>query len=231
MKIIWALFDDANRSYYKALKENDNVKVYSIGINDLIEDNYFKIDLSILNNKLIKQLSKLPKPDIILASPPCESWSGADCGGKMFYSIDSEGNWLIRNSQYYDRYNQTCNKVKRRSFINKEINRLIGETTIAGTITIINHFKPKYWVIENPQTSKIWDYINYHWNFEVIKNLATYSSYDSNFSLKPTIFASNIDLGLKNERIVGNKNHMNSNYSQRSNIPYKLIQDIIKKMG
>ena len=34
---------------------------------------YRKIDLSLNNFNLFKDLNKLPKPDIILASPPCES--------------------------------------------------------------------------------------------------------------------------------------------------------------
>ncbi len=97
--IIWALFDDAESSYKNGIKkyfDNEKVKVYSIGINDLKfpkSNKYFyhKIDLSINNLDLINQLDKLPKPDVILASSPCESWSGADCKGKMFMSITSNG--------------------------------------------------------------------------------------------------------------------------------------------
>ena len=29
------------------------------------------------DNKLFDELDKLPKPDLIIASPPCESWSVA----------------------------------------------------------------------------------------------------------------------------------------------------------
>jgi site-specific DNA-cytosine methylase len=95
------------------------------------------------NFNLINQLKELPHPDIILASPPCESWSGADCGGKMFRSIDAHGNWKVMNSKYYDEYNKKCHPVKRRYFIQKERGRLLGEATIAGTIEIIKYFKPK----------------------------------------------------------------------------------------
>lgn len=36
------------------------------------------------DNKLFDELDKLPRPDLIIASPPCESWSVASAmwGGK-----------------------------------------------------------------------------------------------------------------------------------------------------
>ena len=77
-KIIWCLFDDANGSWNKFSREREKEHYISIGINDNDWDNYYKIDLSIQNDKLITELEKLPKPDIIVASPPCESWSIAD---------------------------------------------------------------------------------------------------------------------------------------------------------
>ncbi|MDD1359831.1 hypothetical protein PT305_00480 [Metamycoplasma hyosynoviae] len=83
--VVWALYDDANSSYKKAIAQinnsnNSKIEVHSIGINDVKfeESNlyfYHRIDLSLMNFNLIKDLSSLPKPDIILASPPCESWS------------------------------------------------------------------------------------------------------------------------------------------------------------
>lgn len=232
------MYDDAQSSYKKAIKKHfskQDIEVHSIGINDVKfseKDKYFyhRIDLSLNNFNLIKQLSNLPKPNIILASPPCESWSGADCDGKMTRSIDDNGNWVVMNSKFYDQYNKKCHPVKRRYFVNKERTRLIGESTIGGTIEIINYFKPKVWVIENPKTSKTWDFQKYHWNFDGIMNDTYYSSYDKNFSLKPTIFKSNIELNLKKERIKGNKNHMaKGSYGKRSSIPELLIKDLVNE--
>lgn len=238
-KVIWALYDDAFSSYKKAIKQHfdGKFKVYSIGINNIKfkeKKNYFyrRIDLSLSNFNLISQLNKLPKPDIILASPPCESWSGADCDGRMFRSINENGEWIIKNSKYYDEYNKRCHKVKTRHFLQKETSRIIGESTIGGTIKIIQHFKPKVWVIENPKTSKTWDFQKYHWNFNGYKNSTYYSSYDSSFSSKPTIFKSNIKLDLKNfKNNKGNKDHMaRGSYSKRSSIPEKLIKDMITQI-
>lgn len=45
--IIWALFDDGNCSYKKAIEQYfpDRYEIYSIGINDLTFENYRKINL------------------------------------------------------------------------------------------------------------------------------------------------------------------------------------------
>lgn len=238
MKVVWALYDDGNCSYKKAIEKyfDGQYIVYCVGINkapfeDTENYKYRQIDLSLINSKLIKQLSKLPQPDIILASPPCESWSGADCNGRMFKSIDDKGNWIVQNKNFYDEYNEKCNPVKRRYFIQKEKSRILGETTIGATIEIIKYFNPKIWIIENPQTSKTWTYQKYHWNFLGNENLAYYSSYDNNFSKKPTIFKSNLKLNLKTNKALSNKDHMaRGSYSKRSSIPSLLIKDIFDQI-
>ena len=90
-KIIFALFDDGKRSYFNALKDNSKYKVISIGINRKHQenDNYKIIDLRISNQKLFEEIDKLPSPDIILASPPCESWSQADNPCNMWSKISN----------------------------------------------------------------------------------------------------------------------------------------------
>ncbi|QBF34529.1 DNA methyltransferase [Mycoplasmopsis phocirhinis] len=238
--IVWALYDDAESSYKNSIKhfnENDKsieTEVHSIGINNVKFDKsesyfYHRIDLSLTNFELFEQLDFLPKPDIILASPPCESWSRADCDGRMFRTLDNQGNWVVKNHDYYVEYNKKSHPNKRRFFEQKEKSRLIGEATIGATIMIIKHFKPKVWVIENPKTSKSWDFQKNHWSFEGLMNLTYYASYDENFSLKPTIFKSNIELNLKKNRpSKTNSNHMaKGSYSLRSAIPLNLINDIM----
>ena len=235
-KVVWALYDDGNCSYKKAIEKyfDGQYLVYCVGINkapfeDTENYKYRQIDLSAMNSKLIKQLNKLPQPDIILSSPPCESWSGADCDGKMFNGFNSIGNWIVKNKNFYDAYNKKCNPVKRRYFIQKEKGRIIGENTIGATIDIINHYPNAIWVIENPATSKTWIYQEKHWCFSGIINKTYYSSYDSSFSAKPTIFKSKIKLNLKSEKeSVGNNRHMAyGSYDKRSAIPKQLIVDII----
>lgn len=67
----------------KAIKQYypNKFEIHSIGINKKrFPEKYFykyhQIDLSLSNPNLIEQLKNLQHPDIILASPPCESWSG-----------------------------------------------------------------------------------------------------------------------------------------------------------
>lgn len=237
--IIWALYDDAESSYKRAISkyfDKSLFEVHSIGINNVkfeASDTYFyhKIDLSTFNFSLNEQLDTLPKPDIILASPPCESWSIADCSGRMNVSIVQKGDEVIRqvrNRKYYDEYNLTCHKNKRRSFKQKEISRLIGEATIVATLMIIDDYAPKIWIIENPSTSLTWKYQEFILHFDGILNKTFYSAYNSNYSAKPTTFKSNIDLGLKAKKgLISNKNHMNSSYATRSSIPDELIKDIL----
>lgn len=213
-----------------------DLEVHSVGINNISfkeKTKYFyhRIDLSLNNFNLIKELKNLPHPDVILASPPCESWSIADCKGRMTRKIDSEGNWFIQNKNYYEKYNEKCNPVKRRKFLQKERSRLIGEATVGATLEIIESFDPAVWIIENPKTSLTWKFQEYHWNFKGIMNSTYYSTYDENFSLKPTIFKSNIKLNLINKSVKGNRGHMAfGSYSKRSSIPEKLIKDIMNSV-
>lgn len=86
--IVWALFDSGNGSYTKGVKELNekdlcNIDVYPIGIDIDKRNNHF-INLNLADysrlfgdNTLFNTLDKLPKPDLIIASPPCESWSNA----------------------------------------------------------------------------------------------------------------------------------------------------------
>lgn len=102
-KIIFALFDDGKRSYFNALKDNPKYKVISIGINKKHQENenYKIIDLRISNEKLFEELDKLAKPDIILASPPCESWSQADNPCNMWSKISN--NYIeIKNRDFFN---------------------------------------------------------------------------------------------------------------------------------
>jgi poly-beta-hydroxyalkanoate depolymerase len=64
---------EAIKKYY-----DNEFEVHSIGINTKklpLSKKYFyhRIDLSLINFELINELTKIPYPDIITASPPCES--------------------------------------------------------------------------------------------------------------------------------------------------------------
>lgn len=75
--IVWALFDSGNGSYTKGVKKLDkDIEIYPIGI-DIENKNHHFINLNLAdysrlfgNNTLFDTLDKLPKPDLIIASPP-----------------------------------------------------------------------------------------------------------------------------------------------------------------
>lgn len=82
--VVWSLFDSGIGSYQKTIRKFfPNIKNYSIGIDKLHKnDDFINLDLADFHklfgdNKMFDTLDNLPKPNIILASPPCESWSVA----------------------------------------------------------------------------------------------------------------------------------------------------------
>ena len=231
-KTVFALFDDGKRSYFNALKDNSKYKVISIGINRKHQENenYKIIDLRISNDKLFDELDKLPKPDIILASPPCESWSQADNPCNMWSKISND-NIEIKNKDFFDDWNKNqTNSFKKRNFFKKEAKRIIGEDTIASTLAIIEYYNPEVWVIENPLTSRIWQWIESHINTKGFKNIAHYNAYSDSFSKKPTNFFSNKKLNLKKSNLKSKNWSEVCGYDTRSSIPTDLIKDIVKQL-
>ena len=81
--ITWALFDSGNGCYKQVADTIDDIEIYSVGL-DVANKNTHFINLNLAsydyvskNNPIYKELDKLPTPDLIIASPPCESWSVA----------------------------------------------------------------------------------------------------------------------------------------------------------
>lgn len=248
--VVWALFDSGNGSYTKGVKELNekglcNIDVYPIGIDIEKRNNHF-INLNLADysrlfgdNTLFNTLDKLPKPDLIIASPPCESWSNAsamtggnacwkqeDLSDSLFIPQKEASMFTIRNaSDYEEAY---INYKYDRQFM-KRIN---GELCAFNTIEIIKRYKTMYFVIENPASGRLWKYIDEVIGFKLpYLNLTRYNNYDYPLQ-KPTKFASNLYLGLKNDIIKqeiewGN---FSKSYNERSNIPQKLVIEIFTKI-
>src|SRR5699024_3212529 len=97
--IVWALFDSGNGSYTKVVEKyfRNEIEIYPIGIDiENKNDHFINLDLADYSylfgdNKLYDALDKLPKPDLIIASPPCESWSVASAmrGGQRLLETRS----------------------------------------------------------------------------------------------------------------------------------------------
>ena len=242
--IIWALFDSGNGSYTKVAKNIPGVEIYPIGLDiEKKNDHFINLDLSDYSylfgdNKLIDTLSELPHPDLIIASPPCESWSVASAmkdgnaswkqekGDSLFEPQIPLSRFTIRSYKDYEPSNVQFKYD--RSFVN----RINGELCTYNTIKIIKHFKPKYYIIENPATSRIWDYIEGIIGFDIpYDNLTYYNNYGFQIS-KATKFKSNIDLKLKCERTPNEiKFNQVVGYNTRSNIPSDLVKEMFDKVS
>ena len=248
--IVWALFDSGNGSYTKGVKDlNDkglcDIEIHPIGIDIERKNNHF-INLNLADysrlfgdNTLFDTLDKLPKPDLIIASPPCESWSNAsaipngnacwkkeDLSDSLFKPQREPSPFTIRsNSDYEQAYN---NYKYDRQFM-KRVN---GELCVFNTIEIIKRYEPEFFIIENPASGRIWRYIEEVIGFELpFKNPTRYNNYGYPIQ-KPTKFASNLDLQLNNEvnKPEVTWKDFSTSYNERSNIPQELVKEIFTKV-
>lgn len=239
--IVWALFDSGNGCYKQVADKMDDVEIYSIGIDKLNKNEHF-INLNLAdysymfgNNEMFDTLDKLPQPDLIIASPPCESWSIASAmdrgnaswkqerGDSLFEPQVPLSRFTVRDYKDYEGYQFNPKKSL--------LNRINGELCAINTVEIINKYKPKYYVIENPALSRIWEYIEKIIGFDIPHdNLTYYNNYDYPV-VKATRFKSNVDLNLKKERLEATSNwgEFSRDYNVRSNIPTKLIEDIFNQ--
>lgn len=224
--IVLALFDSGNGCYTQGAElfnqsSNQSIEIYPVGIDIESKNNHF-INLNLADygrmfgdNKLFDELDKLPKPDLIIASPPCESWSVASAmwGGNASWKQETGAvnrellKFTVRSRADYDLPHVQFKYD--RSFLN----RINGELCIYNTIEIIKRYNPKVYVIENPASSKIWHYYPLR---------------------KPTRFKSNINLGLRHNHKLKPEikfENFSKSYNERSNIPLELIVDIYKAVN
>jgi len=240
---VWSLFDSGNGSYTRELKKHSDIENYAIGIDREDKNNHF-INLNLADysflfgeDLLFKELDKLPNPDVILASPPCESWSVASAmrggnacwkqekGDSLFEPQMPLSRFTIREFEDYEEY-----QFKPYKSLSTRIN---GELTILNTIRIIKRYKPTVHVIENPAHGRVWEYIYKVLGFNIEhENITYYNNYDDYPIKKPTKFASNIKINLK-KKDIPNKIDFNKtgwSYNERSNIPPSLVEELVSEI-
>lgn len=240
--IVWSLFDSGNGSYAKVASDFSQLENYSIGVDRENKNNHFinynLADYSCLfgEDDLFTTLDKLPKPDVILASPPCESWSVASAmrGGNACWKQET-GDALFEPQQPLSRFTiRNFDDYKDYQFkpIKSQLTRINGELTIINTIRIIKRYEPAVYVIENPAYGRIWEYIDEILGHKIeYDNLTYYNNYNDYIVRKPTKLGSNIDFNLKKEVIPNEIDFRDTgwNYNERSNIPQELVRDILNK--
>lgn len=240
--VIWALFDSGNGCYKQVGDTMEDIEIYSVGL-DIENKNSHFLHLNLADysrlfgsNDLWDALDKLPQPDLIIASPPCESWSiasamheGNACWKREILNEWSVGKkdaspFTVRDLSDYDGYGY--NPLKQ---VMKRVN---GELCTLNLTEIIRKYNPKYWIIENPELSKIWEYMPRVLGFELpYENKVKYSNYGYDID-KPTRFSGNLHLNLDDvKRVVTTKNFKDIHgYNVRSNIPLELVEVIFNKV-
>lgn len=225
---ILALFDDGNGSVKKALPEHEVVSV-GIGNADIV------MDLSDMKNikKLVDMHKKKPF-DLLMASPPCESWSFATAtpGGNAYRHKET---LQLRTFEDWQRlkYPSISKLVKRNApevkeaysrYLNGGIN---GDLTALFVCELVGVLGIPF-VIENPQSSMLFERMKRN-GLNYIKNKACYSEYSDEFPLKRTAFASNVKMNLRNaNKATFRMKQLKSNRKiLRSAIPPDLVKDIV----
>jgi site-specific DNA-cytosine methylase len=108
--------------------------------------------------QLFETLDKLPSPDIILASPPCESWSNATNPKdgsiywkrpvirNLFGEFRTDDFALVTKKEFYKK---TVNWASNPDYTKMLYSRMNGELCALNTTRIVQHYQPKIFVIEN----------------------------------------------------------------------------------
>ena len=95
--IVWDLFGGGQNSVYESLKDNPLFDVWTFDITEPTREQHIKQDLTV--NNIIEVLGHYPKPDIIVASPLCQSFSSIlqmKGGGTCFWK--KENGLLVERS-------------------------------------------------------------------------------------------------------------------------------------
>ncbi|MFQ1015942.1 class I SAM-dependent methyltransferase [Avibacterium paragallinarum] len=235
--IVWALFDSGNGCYTQAAQPFPNIEIYPIGI-DIERKNRHFLPLNLADfgrlfgdNTLFNQLDSLPKPDVILASPPCESFSVANSikGGNVCWQWQGNTRFAIRRRKDFE---AAAVKKRRYRYETSFLNRINGELCIYNTIEIIKRYQPKIYVIENPYASRLWHYLDEILAFPIPYANPTYYGNYGWLCKKATKFKSNIPLNLRYQHYISGKTMFDClhSYNARSAIPLPLIHDIYRRI-
>ena len=215
--IIWDLFGGGCNSIARTIANERLSKYFIVYTFDVVETHkesfrgqlpykfhhYFKIDLS--SDDVLDKLSQFPLPDIITSSTLCQSFSNVLSmvgGGTCFWKQQTRGD---KGSPLVERTIEEFNFLKRG--FTKNLNadkqlfiKRLGQRCADNTVAIIKKFQPKYWYIENPSSSLLFQYLSVNLGFSGYLNIACFGSY--NFSQnKSGGFYSNVKIDLLNKKI------------------------------
>ena len=185
------------------------------------------------NIKKLVDMHKKEPFDLLMASPPCESWSFATAGNngnayrdKNSLALRTFQNWkehpFVSVRKLVERNAPEIPTVYAR-YLRNGVN---GDLTALFTAELVKALGIPF-VIENPQSSMLFEKLKRE-GLDFVKNTACYSAYSNEFSLKRTGFASNVEMSLKNaNKATFRMKYLKVNRKFRSAIPADLIKDIV----
>lgn len=205
--VIWDLFGGGQNSVYNAIGKNgdSNYDIYTFDVTEPTRDKHYKLDLS--QDNIVEIFKNFPKPDIIVSSTLCQSFScvlNMKGGGTCFWKYNKDKTKLVhRSKKEFEELKNGFTKnldADTQLFVAK-----LGKKCIDNTIELIKYYKPKYWYIENPKHSLIWKYITLNRNdfydpTTMFINEASYGKYGF-LTTKPTFFMSNVKMDLLKGKI------------------------------
>ena len=203
--IVWDLFGGGQNSIYHALHSDQKYEIYTFDVTISYHDKQFIVNLA--QGDIIKKMEYFPKPEIITSSTLCQSFScvlNMKGGGTCFWKLnDKKDSLIFRTISEFNKLKSGFTKhldAKTQLFIAK-----LGKKCIDNTIKLIQHYKPKYWFIENPKHSLLWKYIilnkkNFYKKETMFFNEASYGKYGY-LTTKATYFLSNAKMLLLKGKI------------------------------
>lgn len=167
--ICWALFDSETGDYMSTIHKyfEDKIEVYGVGLSHYGKntDHYVNFDLSDFSElfggeNIGKKLLKiLPKPDIIVASPPCESWSHMTSINNGNIHWKRYASKLFPENKIFQLQDvDVSTGFVKNAGIKTFYTRVNGELCHQNTWEIIKKTNPKIFMVENPDNYS-WEYI------------------------------------------------------------------------
>lgn len=167
--VCWALFDSETGDYMSTVEHyfKDKIDIYGVGISHYGKntDHYLNFDLSDFTelfggeNIAKKLLKLLPKPDIIVASPPCESWSHMTSINNGNIHWKRYASKLFPENKVFQLQDvDVSTGFIKNSGIKTFYTRVNGELCHQNTWEIIKKTNPKVFMVENPDNYS-WEYI------------------------------------------------------------------------
>jgi len=227
--VVWDLFGGGCNSVAKAI-DNGDYEIYTFDVvpkkdNDYKSKNYhyYELDLAcgmVKNDNTIHKVNgfgdicvlfeelHLPKPDIIVSSTLCQSFSNVLSlvgGGTCFWKKENRYGTIEEGTKLIERSIDEFEKLKVAGFTknlkaDKQLFiKRLGEQCVINTIKLIKKYKPKYWYIENPASSLIWFYIVNNLKLKGFLNKASLGAYGYPIA-KYGCFFSNVKMNLNNSR-------------------------------